>query len=177
MMYSEYIRNGGKGIIQLLKDNQCLNYLPSEAITPLDTAFNFENGTKEFTLPVTNLLKTSNDLTTIANMIKYRFNDEWEKLFATLPSDQAPLYGKVTETKVKTTANGTNQVAGYDSDSMVDDTGSNQTGTSDTTVNELDYNDLTKLLGTLKSNNFYAMLFTDIRNYIFNTVYGNERTE
>ena len=60
---------------------------------------------------------------------------------------------------------------------MVDDTGSNQTGTSDTTVNELDYNDLTKLLGTLKTNNFYAMLFTDIRNYIFNTVYGNERTE
>ena len=46
MMYSEYIKNGGKGIIQLLKENQCLNYLPSEAITPLDTAFNFENGMK-----------------------------------------------------------------------------------------------------------------------------------
>ena len=77
MMYSEYIKNGGKGIIQLLKENQCLTYLPSEAITPLDTAFNFENGMKNFSLPVENLLKTSNDLTPIANMIKYRFASEW----------------------------------------------------------------------------------------------------
>lgn len=177
MMYSEYIKKGGKGIIQLLKENQCLNYLPSEAITPMDTAFNFENGMKIFSLPVENLLKTSNDLTPIANMIKYRFASEWEQLFATLPSDQAPLYGTIRQTTGKTNTDTKNTVAGYDDSEMVNDTGSSQNVTNDVTEKTLDFTELTKLLGELKNNNYYDTIFSDIRNYIFNTVYGNERTE
>lgn len=177
MMYSEYIRQGGKGIIQLLNENQTLSYLPSEFITPLDTAFNFENGSKNFSLSVNNLLNVSNDLTTVASMLKARFNQEWELIYKTMPSDQEKFYGKVTDAKGQTTVKGTNQVAGYDSETMVDDSSNQQAGSNDATVNELDYTELTKLLGELKNNNYYDTIFSNIRTYIFNTVYGNERTE
>lgn len=177
MMYSEYIKKGGTGIIQLLKDNQCLNYLPSEAITPLDTAFNFENGMKNFSQPVETMLKTNNDLTLIAGLLKFRFASEWEQLFTTLPKDQAPLYGTIRQTTGKTNTDTKNSVAGYDDSEMVNDTGSTQNGTNDITEKTLDFTELTKLLDELKNNNYYDTIFSDIRNYIFNTVYGNERTE
>lgn len=47
-MYSEYIKNGGTGIIQLLSNNQTLSYLLSDDITTLDSAFLLENGEKNF---------------------------------------------------------------------------------------------------------------------------------
>ena len=52
MMYSEYIKNGGTGIITLLQQNQALSFLLGDIINPLDSAFLLENGSKEFTLPV-----------------------------------------------------------------------------------------------------------------------------
>lgn len=175
MTYSEYIKNGGKGIIQLLKDNQCLVYLPSEAITPLDTAFNLENGMKNFTLSVESLLNTSDDLTMIAGMLKAKFNDQWKALFLTLPSNQDPLYGTVRQTTGTTAINNTNTVAGFDDNAMVNDSGSNQNGTNNVAEKSIDYTQLTKLLDELKNNNYYGTIFTDIRNYMFATVYGNER--
>ena len=45
------------------------------------------------------------------------------------------------------------------------------------TVTKMNYENLTNLLGELKNNVYYDMLFSDIRNYIFVTVYGNERNE
>lgn len=174
-MYSEYIKNGGKGIIQLLKDNQCLVYLPSEAITPLDTAFNLENGMKEFTTTISNLLTTGDDLTMIAGMLKAKFNDIWKALYLTLPKDQEPLYGTVRQTTGTSSIDNTNKVAGYDNSEMVNDSGSNQNGTNNVAEKTLDYTQLTKLLAELKNNNYYGTIFTDIRNYLFTTVYGNER--
>ena len=72
----------------------------------------------------------------------------------------------------------TNQVAGYDSDTMVNDNSNQSTGSNKTTqtVTKMNYENLTNLLGELKNNVYYDMLFSDIRNYIFVTVYGNERT-
>ena len=177
MLYSEYIKNGGKGIIQLLKDNQCLAYLPSEAITPLDTTFNIENGMKNFNTAIENLLSTGDDLTMIAGVLKLKFNDQWQSLFSTLPSGKDPLYGTVRQTTGTSTVDNTNTVAGFDDSAMVNDSGSNQSGTNNVAEKTLDYTQLTNLLSELKNNNYYGTIFTDIRNYIFDTVYGNERTE
>lgn len=181
MMYSEYLKNGGTGIIQLLSNNQTLNYLLSDDIKTLDSAFLLENGEKSFSLPVENLLKNENDLTPIANMIKVRFGKTWKTLFNSIPQENDPLANEVTKTtgSMNTNNQTTNQVAGYDSDTLINDNGNQSTGSNKTTqtVTKMNYENLTNLLGELKNNVYYDMLFSDIRNYIFVTVYGNERNE
>ena len=180
MMYSEYLKNGGTGIIQLLANNQTLSYLLSDDIKTLDSAFLLENGEKKFSIPVENLLKNENDLTPIANMIKVRFGKTWKTLFNSIPQDNDPLANEVTKTtgSMDTNNQTTNQVAGYDSDTMVNDNSNQSTGSNKTTqtVTKMNYENLTNLLGELKNNVYYDMMFSDIRNYIFVTVYGNERT-
>lgn len=179
-MYSEYLKNGGTGIIQLLANNQTLSYLLSDDIKTLDSAFLLENGEKEFSIPVENLLKNENDLTPIANMMKVRFGKTWKTLFNSIPQNSDPLATQVTKTtgSMDTNNQTTNQVAGYDSDTMVNDNSNQSTGSNKTTqtVTKMNYENLTNLLGELKNNVYYDILFTDIRNYIFVTVYGNERT-
>lgn len=180
MMYSEYLKNGGTGIIQLLSNNQTLSYLLSDDIKTLDSAFLLENGEKKFSIPVENLLKNENDLTPIANMMKVRFGKTWKTLFNSIPQDNDPLANQVTKTtgSMDTNNQTTNQVAGYDSDTMVNDNSNQSTGSNKTTqtVTKMNYENLTNLLGELKNNVYYDILFNDIRNYIFVTVYGNERT-
>ena len=179
-MYSEYLKNGGTGIIQLLANNQTLSYLLSDDIKTLDIAFLLENGEKKFSIPVENLLKNENDLTPIANMMKVRFGKTWKTLFNSIPQDNDPLANEVTKTtgSMDTNNQTTNQVAGYDSDTMVNDNSNQSTGSNKTTqtVTKMNYENLTNLLGELKNNVYYDMMFSDIRNYIFVTVYGNERT-
>lgn len=181
MMYSEYIKNGGTGIIALLQKNQALSFLLADVINPLDSAFLLENGSKDFSLSVENMLKVQNDLTPIASMLKARFGKYWSMVYQSQPSDNDPVYSSITTTngEIKTTGNTTNQVSGYDSDTMVNSDGSNSTGnqTNDNTIKTLNYSELTNLLGELKNNIFYDKLFSDIRNYIFVTVYGNERDD
>ena len=180
-MYSEYLKKGGTGIIQLLSNNQTLSYLLSDDITTLDSAFLLENGEKKFSLPIENLLKNENDLTPIANMMKVRFGKTWKTLFNSIPQESDPLANEVTKTtgSIDTKNQNTNQVAGYDSDTMVNDNANQSTGSNKTTqtVSKMNYENLTNLLGELKNNVYYDMLFSDIRNYIFVTVYGNERNE
>lgn len=180
-MYSEYIKKGGTGVIQLLSNNQTLNYLLSDDVKTLDSAFLLENGEKEFSLPVENLLKNENDLTPIANMIKVRFGKTWKTMFNSIPQENDPLANEVTKTtgSMDTNNQTTNQVAGYDSDTMVNDNGNQSTGSNKTTqtVTKMNYENLTNLLGELKNNVYYDMMFSGIRNYIFVTVYGNERNE
>ena len=179
-MYSEYLKNGGTGIIQLLANNQTLSYLLSDDIKTLDSAFLLENGEKKFSIPVENLLKNENDLTPIANMMKVRFGKTWKTLFNSIPQDSDPLANQVTKTtgSMDTNNQTSNQVAGYDSDTMVNDNSNQSTGSNKTTqtVTKMNYENLTNLLGELKNNVYYDILFSDIRNYIFVTVYGNERT-
>lgn len=180
-MYSEYLKKGGTGIIQLLSNNQTLSYLLSDDISTLDSAFLLENGEKNFSLPIENLLKNENDLTPIANMMKVRFGKTWETMFNAIPQENDPLANEVTKTtgSIDTNNQTTNQVAGYDSETMVNDNANQSTGSNKTTqtVTKMNYENLTNLLGELKNNVYYDMLFSDIRNYIFVTVYGNERNE
>lgn len=180
MIYSDYINNGGTGIVTLLSNNQTLKFLLSDDIKPLDDAFLLENGSKEFSLPVENLLKAENDLTPIANMLKVRFGQYWKVLHNSQPTDTDPVYSSITTStgELNTKGNSINQVSGYDSPDMVNSDGSNSTGnqTNNGTVKTLNYDDLTNLLGELKNNVFYDKLFTDIRSYIFNSFYGNERS-
>lgn len=179
-MYSEYLKNGGTGIIQLLANNQTLSYLLSDDIKTLDSAFLLENGEKKFSIPVESLLKNENDLTPIANMMKVRFGKTWKTLFNSIPQDSDPLANEVIKTtgSMDTNNQTTNQVAGYDSDTMVNDNSNQSTESNKTTqtVTKMNYENLTNLLGELKNNVYYDMMFSDIRNYIFVTVYGNERT-
>jgi len=179
MMYSDYIKAGGTGIITLLSQNQTLKYLLSDSIQPLDTTFLMENGNKNFSLAIESMLNSENDLTPIASMLKVRFGQYWQVLYNSQPADSDTINSSITTTngEINTTGNTVGQVSGYDSPTMVDNDGSNSTGnqTNNNTVKTLKYEDLTKLLGELKNNVFYDKMFIDIRNYIFNTVYGNER--
>lgn len=179
MKYSDYIKQGGKGIITLLGENQTLKYLLSDVIKPLDDTFLMENGNKNFTLSVENMLATSNDLTPVANMLKIKYEDYWKVLYNSQVKNNDPIYSIITvgDSELNTTGNTMNQVSGYDSDTMVNSDGSNTTGntTNTNSVKTLNYADLTNILSELKNNVFYDKIFTDIRNYIFTTVYGNER--
>lgn len=179
MMYKDYIKQGGKGIITLLGENQTLKYLLSDIIKPLDDTFLMENGNKNFTISVENMLATSNDLTPVASMLKIKYEDYWKVLYNSQVKDTDPIYSIVTvgDSELNTTGNTMNQVSGYDSDTMVNSDGSNTTGntTNTNSVKTLNYAELTNLLSELKNNVFYDKIFTDIRNYMFNTFYGNER--
>ena len=179
MMYKDYIKQGGKGIITLLGENQALKFLLSDNIKPLDDTFLLENGTKKFTLSVENMIIASNDLTTVANMLKIKYAQYWNVLYNSQPKDTDPIYTSITigNSDLNTTGTTMNKVSGYDSDTMVNSDGSNTTGntTNTNSVKTLNYDDLTNLLSELKNNVFYDKLFTDIRNYIFSTFYGNER--
>ena len=163
----------------MLSKNQTLKFLLSDVIEPLDSAFIMENGTKQFSLSISNMLNITNDLTPIANMLKIRFGDYWKVLYNSQPTDKDTIYSSITTSngEINTTGNNTNQVSGYDSTKMVDSDGSNSMANQNNkgTVKTLNYDELTKLLSELKNNVFYDRMFTDIRNYIFNTVYGNER--
>lgn len=180
MMYSDYIKNGGTGIITLLSSNQTLKFLLSDVIKPLDDAFLLENGSKEFTSAVDNLLKVANDLTPVANMMKVRFGQYWNILYNSQPTDSDPVYSSITTSTGELNTNGNNihQVSGYDSPDMVNSDGINSNGsqTNNGTVKTLNYDDLTNLLGELKNNVFYDKMFTDISSYIFYSFYGNERS-
>jgi len=179
MMYADYIKNGGTGIIELLSKNQTLKFLLSDVIDPLDSAFLMENGSKQFSLSISNMLNIQNDLTPIANMLKVRYGQYWQVLYNSQPTDKDTVYSSITTSngELNTTGNNTNQVSGYDSPDMVTSDGNNSTGnqTNNGTVKTLNYDELTTLLSELKNNVFYDRMFTDIRNYIFNTLYGNER--
>lgn len=179
MKYSDYIKKGGTGIITLLGENQALKFLLSDNIKPLDDTFLMENGNKQFTISVENMLIANNDLTPVANMLKIKYAKYWNVLYNSQPKDTDPIYTSITigDSELNTTGNTKNQVSGYDSDTMVDSDGSNTTGntTNTNSVKTLNYTDLTNLLSELKNNVFYDKLFTDIRNYIFSTLYGNER--
>lgn len=179
MKYSDYINQGGKGIITLLGENQALKFLLSDNIKPLDDTFLMENGNKQFTLSVENMLIANNDLTPIANMIKIKYGKVWQVIYNSQPKDTDPIYTSITvgDSELNTTGNTKNQVSGYDSNTMVDSDGSNTTGntTNTNSVKTLDYSNLSNLLSELKNNVFYDKMFSDIRNYIFSTLYGNER--
>ncbi len=181
MIYADYIKQGGKGIISLLDENQALNFLSSDNIQPLDDAFLIENGNKNFTISVENMLKANNDLTPVANMLKNKYGQYWNVLYNSQPKATEPIYTSITlgDSEANTTNNTTNQVSGYDSDTMVNSDGSNATGNTKSTnsLKTLKYDELSTLLDELKNNVFYDRLFMDINNYIFCTFYGNERDE
>lgn len=179
MMYKDYIKQGGKGIITLLGENQTLSFLLSDIIKPLDDTFLLENGSKQFNMSVENMLIANNDLTPVASMLKIKYEKYWKVLYNSQLKDTDPIYSIITvgDSELNTTGNTTNQVSGYDSDKMVNSDGSNTTGntTNTNSVKTLNYAELTNILSELKNNIFYDKLFTDIRNYIFSTFYGNER--
>ena len=179
MKYIDYIKQGGKGIITLLGENQALKFLLSDNIKPLDDTFLMENGNKNFTISVENMLIANNDLTPVANMLKIKYGNIWQVVYNSQPDDNDKIYSMVTtgNGETNTTGNTMNQVSGYDSDNMVNSDGSNTTGntTNTNSVKTLNYAELTNLLSELKNNVFYDKIFKDIRNYIFTTFYGNER--
>lgn len=181
MLYSEYLKNGGQGIIRLLYDNGALDFLPEDDIEPLDSCFLLENGNKHLTLPVSNLLKVNNDMNPLANMIKVTYGKWWKVLYNSQPVESDPVYSQVVTSEGQVDSNGslTNQVAGYDSPNMVDNDGTNTNNkqTNKVSTKTLNFDDISNLLGELKNNLFYDKMFTDIKNYIFITVYGNERDD
>lgn len=179
LRYSDYINNGGTGIIKLLSINQSLNFLLSDDINNLDTSFTFQNGLKTFTQATESYVLTKNDLTPLAGIIKVRYGDKWRSLYNLLPKSTDTIASEVTQSTGNIESNNQNisQVAGYDSATMVDDNGNKTTGSNKTnqTVTKTDFTQLNKLVDELDNNVFYDILFTDISSCIFIQLFGNER--
>lgn len=169
MIYSEYINAGGKGIIELLYQNQALKFLPADLVTPLDHAYTLQNGYKLLTDNVANTLTSSHDLTDIALELKAIYADLWNIIYQAQPD-------ALVTSKTTVAGNGTtdtkNTVAGYDSDTMVDDNAVNQTNSTSTSTTNTDYATLATIMEQLRKTNVWRRIKADLNNYLFITVYN-----
>lgn len=169
MIYADYIKSGGSGIISLLYQNQALKFLPADLVTPLDHAFSRESGQKVFTDSVQSVLDDKKDLTDIALELKVLYSDLWTIMYQAKPDTLAT-------SKEVTTGNGSidtkNQVAGYDSDTMVDDTAINRQNSNNETTVKTNYLQLDKALEQLHKTNFWSKIKADLNNYLFLTIYN-----
>ena len=169
MIYADYIKNGGTGIISLLYQNQALKFLPADLVTPLDRAFTRESGQKVFADNIQSVLDDKKNLTDIALELKVLYGDLWTIMYQAQPETLAT-------SKEVTTGNGSidtkNQVAGYDSDTMVDDTAINRQNSNTETTTKTDYLQLDKVMEQLRKTNFWGKIKADLNNYLFMTIYN-----
>lgn len=169
MIYADYIKSGGTGIISLLYQNQALKFLPADLVTPLDRAFTRQSGNKVFADNIQSLIDDKKDLTDIALELKVLYGDLWTIMYQAQPETLAT-------SKEVTTGNGSidtkNQVAGYDSDTMVDDTAINRQNSNTETTTKTDYLQLDKIMEQLRKSNFWGKIKADLNNYLFITVYN-----
>ena len=169
MIYADYIKSGGIGIISLLYQNQAFKFLPADLVTPLDRAFTRQSGNKVFADSIQSVIDDKKDLTDIALELKALYSDLWSIMYQAQPETLAT-------SKEVTTGNGSidtrNQVAGYDSDTMVDDTAINRQNINTETTTKTDYLQLDKALEQLRKTNFWGKIKADLNNYLFITVYN-----
>lgn len=169
MIYADYIKSGGTGIISLLYQNQALKFLPADLVTPLDRAFTRQSGSKVFADNVQSVIDDKKDLTDIALELKVLYSDLWSIMYQAKPDTLAT-------SKEVTTGNGSidtkNQVAGYDSDTMVDDTAINRQNSNMTTTTKTNYLQLDSAIAQLRKTNFWTKIKADLNNYLFLTIYN-----
>ena len=169
MIYADYIKSGGTGIISLLYQNQALKFLPADLVTPLDRAFTRQSGSKVFADDIQAVLDDKKDLTDIALELKVLYGDLWSIIYQAKPDTLAT-------SKEVITGNGSidtkNQVAGYDSDTMVDDTAINRQNSNTTTTVKTNYSTLDNVITQLRKSNFWSKIKADLNNYLFITVYN-----
>lgn len=169
MIYADYIKSGGAGIISLLYQNQALKFLPADLVIPLDRAFTRESGQKVFADNIQVVIDDKKDLTDIALELKVLYGDLWSIMYQAKPDTLAT-------SKEVTTGNGSidtkNQVSGYDSDTMVDDTAINRQNSNTETTTKTDYLQLDKVMEQLRKTNFWGKIKADLNNYLFITVYN-----
>ena len=169
MIYADYIKSGGTGIISLLYQNQALKFLPADLVTPLDRAFTRQSGNKVFADSIQSVIDDKKDLTDIALELKFLYGDLWTIMYQAQPETLAT-------SKEVTTGNGSidtkNQVAGYDSDTMVDDTAINRQNSNTETTTKTDYLQLDKITEQLRKSTLWGNIKADLNNYLFITVYN-----
>ena len=169
MIYADYIKSGGTGIISLLYQNQALKFLPADLVTPLDRAFTRQSGNKVFADSIQSLIDDKKDLTDIALELKVLYGDLWTIMYQAQPET-------LETSKEVTTGNGSidtkNQVAGYDSDTMVDDTAINRQNSNTETTTKTDYLQRDKIMEQLRKSNLWGKIKADLNNYLFITVYN-----
>lgn len=169
MTYLDYIKNGGTGIFTLLYQNQALKFLPADLVAPLDHAFTRVSGQKVFADDIQQMLDDKKDLTDIALELKVLYGDLWSIMYQAKPDTLAT-------SKSVTTGNGSidtkNQVAGYDSDSMVDDTAINRENSNNETTVKTNYLQLDNVITQLRKSNFWSKIKADLNNYLFMTIYN-----
>ena len=108
-------------------------------------------------------------LTDIALELKVLYSDLWSIMYQSKPDTLAT-------SKEVTTGNGSidtkNQVAGYDSDTMVDDNAINRQNSSTETTTKTNYLQLDKVMEQLRETNFWGKIKADLNNYLFLTIYN-----
>lgn len=169
MTYLEYIKTGGTGIFTLLYQNQALKFLPADLVTPLDRAFTRESGQKVFADNIQQVLDDKKDLTDIALELKVLYGDLWTIIYQSKPETLATSKETTTGTGSIDTKN---QVAGYDSDTMVDDNAINRQNSNTETTTKTNYLQLDNVITQLRKSNFWSKIKADLNNYLFLTIYN-----
>lgn len=155
--------------------------------TGIDTYFYFLYGFR----PASNIL-AQNTLTSVGNVLMFRYYDKWKKLHDTLLTSLNIEDGEKTETKETYTGNGTNnstsndttKVYGFDSEEGKTDTtndktntGSNQnTYTKDNTITKTNAKDtienIKNEMSILTNYDFLIMVINDILTTVSQQVYN-----
>lgn len=187
MKYKDY---KGSGIMVLLSKMGALPFVPSDDVPGVEAMFTLENNNKVFGPSIATLVETSQDLTAVALSLKLRYADKWKKLYDSYtlqyPANEATTTtytGTSGYDNTGTTKNGTtNKVSAYDSEDLLNDTSqdtnsnttqtnkANQSYTTTTTDNRLINDTISRLHG----NVIYDIMYSDVRNYLFTTVYKGE---
>lgn len=156
--------------------------------TGIDTYFYFLYGFR----PASNIL-SQNTLTSVGNVLMFRYYDKWKKLHDTLITSLSLEAGETTATKETYTGNGTNsstnsdttKVYGFDSSEGKNDTttdktnsGTNQnTYTKDNTITKTNTKDtienIKNEMSILTNYDFLIMVINDILTTVSQQVYND----
>lgn len=158
MIYSEWTATN-TGIFYQLNRVKTLPFTDDTAtIASLDQDFLLENSGKEM---------FSNDTTTIVNSILAAYYHQWQDLTIFYKSIEPGTTSEVVSSNTANTQN-QNKLALNDSTDMFTTGGINSNSTTQSSTKTKDYEGYKDFM---LSNDFYVIIKTEIRNYLFINVY------
>ena len=156
-----------ENIFELINDAGGLDFIPPENLGTMGSLLRFKHGNKPIDVSVANVTMTQ-----LADMVVMLYKQLWiieSGLYDVLVEGSGGQLIKVTESTDRvserlTGASSTDKVSGFNSDVMVDDTGSEQTGNEDLTESG------NKVVTTINNNPIEAFKLLD--SHVRNSIIG-----
>lgn len=168
MIYQDLVQSEDKGIYTALFDSlkePNISDLTNTYITvqQLDARFAFENNMKEVYFTT---------LAMAVDVLTAKYLTKWTALISGILKNSLPNGASQYQVSSgNNTLNNTNTISAYDSDAMVNDNGSNASGSSHNETTTYDLTGQEFVLTLYNNNNVYDIINTDIRKTLFKNVY------